>query len=77
MFIHCASGKDRAGVAIAALLTVLDIPHDIIIEEYLLSDGLVKRVWVERALEGLANPAKYFNKVSMVQIKKNFLSNLL
>ncbi len=29
VFIHCTSGKDRTGVVIAALLTLLDIPQDI------------------------------------------------
>lgn len=73
VFIHCTSGKDRTGVVIAALLTLLDIPQDIIIEEYLLSEGEVKRNWMEQALNGIGDTKKYFNKVCGNIIKKQFL----
>ena len=36
--VHCAAGKDRTGVAIALLLAVLDVPHETIIEDYLLTN---------------------------------------
>jgi protein-tyrosine phosphatase len=34
---HCTTGKDRTGWAAAALLTLLGVPHDLVMEEYLLS----------------------------------------
>lgn len=33
--VHCATGKDRAGVLTALLLTLLDIPYETIMEDYL------------------------------------------
>lgn len=36
--VHCAAGKDRTGIAIALLLGVLDVPHETIIEDYLLTN---------------------------------------
>ncbi len=38
VLVHCAAGKDRTGIAIALLLTVLDVPHETIIEDYLLTN---------------------------------------
>lgn len=38
VLVHCAAGKDRTGIAIALLLVVLDVPHETIIEDYLLTN---------------------------------------
>ena len=38
ILIHCAAGKDRTGIAIALLLTVLDVPHETIVQDYLLTN---------------------------------------
>jgi protein-tyrosine phosphatase len=38
VLVHCAAGKDRTGIAIALLLTVLDVLHETIIEDYLLTN---------------------------------------
>jgi len=35
---HCTTGKDRTGWAAAALLLLLDVPDDVVMEEYLLSN---------------------------------------
>jgi|SRR5271167_857672 len=39
VLVHCAAGKDRTGIAIALLLAVLDVPHETIIEDYLLTNA--------------------------------------
>jgi protein-tyrosine phosphatase len=70
--IHCTSGKDRTGVAIAALLKLLEVPDTIIVEEYLLSKGEVKKEWIEQAITGLGNPNSYFQKINLKKIKKLF-----
>jgi len=36
--IHCTAGKDRAGVTIALLLGLLDVPEDVILADYSLSN---------------------------------------
>lgn len=53
-YVHCAAGKDRTGIVIAALLAVLGVAREIIVEEYLLSDG-VERAAIEGALDGLGD----------------------
>ena len=52
LYVHCTSGKDRTGVFVAVLLRCLGVPDEVIIEEYLLSDG-VEQTNIERALRGL------------------------
>ena len=35
---HCTAGKDRTGWASAAILTALGVPHEMILQDYLLSN---------------------------------------
>jgi len=39
VLVHCAAGKDRTGIAIALLLALLDVPHETIVEDYLLTNA--------------------------------------
>jgi protein-tyrosine phosphatase len=38
ILFHCAAGKDRTGFAAAITLRMLGIPHDIVMEDYLLTN---------------------------------------
>ncbi|MGJ4889653.1 tyrosine-protein phosphatase [Bradyrhizobium sp. HKCCYLRH3099] len=49
LVIHCTAGKDRTGVACALILQALDVPHEIILQDYLLTNELYRR-------EGVAHP---------------------
>ncbi len=46
LLFNCSAGKDRTGVGAALILTVLGVPRDRIVEDYLLTnttiDGLIK-----------------------------------
>lgn len=42
--VNCSAGKDRTGVAVALLLSVLGIPRDEIVDEYALTNGQVDRI---------------------------------
>ena len=53
VYLHCTSGRDRTGVVVAAALLLLDVPQDIVIEEYLLSQG-AERGQIQRAIAGIA-----------------------
>lgn len=52
MFIHCTSGKDRTGVITAAILKAYGMKDDLIIKEYLLSDGVEGPSNIQQALSG-------------------------
>jgi protein-tyrosine phosphatase len=42
--VHCAAGQDRTGIAIALLLSLLDVPIDTITEDYLLTNDACNHV---------------------------------
>jgi protein-tyrosine phosphatase len=45
MIIHCGAGKDRTGYCIAAILTLIDVEQDLILDEYILtSESYSKKV---------------------------------
>ena len=57
LYVHCTSGRDRTGVVIAAALAIAGVPREIVVEEYMLSEG-ADRMSIERALNGiLASPS--------------------
>jgi protein-tyrosine phosphatase len=39
--VHCMAGKDRTGVAIALVLSALDVPRDVILADYALTNEAV------------------------------------
>lgn len=73
VFIHCTSGKDRTGIVIASILWLLGIPEDIIRGEYMLSEGKVSIHSIELTLKGIQGKRDYFNKVSVDNLRNNFL----
>jgi protein-tyrosine phosphatase len=38
VLFHCAAGKDRTGFAAAMLLRLLGVPHEVVMEDYLLTN---------------------------------------
>ncbi len=71
LFIHCLSGKDRTGIVIGVVLIMLNIPREIILEEYLLSEGELQRELFNDAMEGIGNPVVYFRKLDVLRISDN------
>ena len=45
--IHCSTGKDRTGWAISALLSLLDVAHEDVVSDYLLSAELLEPSLIE------------------------------
>lgn len=65
VLVHCAFGKDPTGIVIAAVLWLLKIPQQVIVQEYLLSNGDVCADWVAQALLGFeSNPDDFGNSAS-------------
>ena len=54
--IHCAAGKDRTGVTVALLLRVLEVPDEVIVLDYALTDRNMERLWARLAANGYARP---------------------
>lgn len=51
MLVHCSQGKDRTGVFAALVLLLLGVPERIVLEDYLLTDGLVDTAKGLRSME--------------------------
>ena len=63
VMVHCTSGKDRTGIVIAAILRVLDVPPEVIVEEYLASDGDPSQDKIRTALDGFGEDmARYLDR---------------
>ncbi|WP_438017712.1 tyrosine-protein phosphatase [Sorangium sp. So ce315] len=52
VYVHCTSGRDRTGVVIAAALLAIDVPRQVVAEEYMLSDGADPGA-IEQAIDGI------------------------
>lgn len=52
VYLHCTSGRDRTGIVVAAALLLLEVRPEIVVEEYLLSEG-AQRGSILQAIEGI------------------------
>jgi protein-tyrosine phosphatase len=52
VYVHCTAGRDRTGVVIAGALLAIDVPREIVAEEYMLSEG-ADRASIESAIDGI------------------------
>ncbi len=43
LVFHCTAGKDRTGLAAALILHALDVPREVVIEDFLLTNSLYRR----------------------------------
>lgn len=73
VLFHCTSGKDRTGVVVATLLIALGVDRELVVQEYLWSEGEVNRVWIEGALDGIGNPEKYFKRVKLDLLREKLI----
>lgn len=60
-------------MVVAALLRVLGIERELITQEYLWSEGDVKRAWIEQALDGIRKPEAYFQGVDLAALREKML----
>lgn len=51
MMVHCTAGKDRTGVAIALLLSLVGVPHEVIMADYGKSDIFGENMRVAGSIE--------------------------
>jgi protein-tyrosine phosphatase len=53
------------------LLRILDIPDEIIVQEYLLSEGKLDETLFRGALAGIGDPRKYFKQIDLNLVANN------
>jgi protein-tyrosine phosphatase len=71
LLFHCAAGKDRTGVAAALILSVLGVPREVIVEDYLLSNTH----YVPRVLTISEFPDEV--RAALVKVRPSFLNAAL
>jgi protein-tyrosine phosphatase len=86
---HCSAGKDRTGVGTAILLTILGVPRETVVNDFLLSNtyrgpGSVQREWldgwfdsVNAAWGSFGSYVKYgllLNDATVATLKAKFLT---
>jgi len=75
IMFHCRGGKDRTGVVVACLLTVLGFPEDLVIDEFMLSQE-VKRADIENSLKNVTKDIrKYFRQVNFNKLQNVVLGS--
>lgn len=71
LLFHCAAGKDRTGVAAALILSLLGVPREVVVEDYLLSnDHYVPKVLTTSEFPDEARAA-------LVKVRPSFLNAAL
>lgn len=58
ILIHCAAGRDRTGVVVAAVLASIGVPDDLIVADYLMTDGSDESR-IRTALAGFGDLQRY------------------
>lgn len=62
LLIHCSQGKDRAGVVSALILMLLDVPNEVIVDDYMLTCELTEED-IESKLQGLAIGLQIYSEI--------------
>lgn len=73
VLIHCTSGKDRTGMVVAAILALLDVPHEVIADEFALSDGGVDRAAIVAFLIGMGPVNAHFASLDVPGFQRRAL----
>jgi hypothetical protein len=59
---------------VAVLLAAMRIDRELIIAEYMLSDGDVQRARIEDALDCLGDPGRYFRHIDLSGLRRKIAS---
>lgn len=71
---HCTTGKDRTGWAAAALLTLLGVPRDVVMEDYLLSNDYVIPMYQEVIDKFVEAGGEKDIPMTLLGVKESFLN---
>lgn len=56
VFVHCAAGKDRTGIVIGTVLSVLGVPREQIVADYLRTNDNLDALWARLRAAGTPEP---------------------
>lgn len=79
---HCSAGKDRVGVGTALLLTALDVPREVIYEDYVKVNEYVKEKnekMINGMLKGVGEPEReklQKNLDGMFSVRKEYIQSV-
>ena len=74
VLLHCTAGKDRTGIAVAVILSIIGFSKEQVVKEYMLSEGVRGDEYIKRALNILA-ASNWF--LENADIKGKLCRNLL
>ena len=70
---HCTTGKDRTGWAAAAMLTLLGVPQDVVMEDYLRSNDYIIPMY-QKVIDGaVTSGIEKEIPLSILGVKKEYL----
>jgi len=70
---HCTTGKDRTGWAAAALLTLLGVPEEVVMKDYLLSNDFVIPMYQEVIDKFVEAGGEKEIPMTLLGVKESFL----
>ena len=70
---HCTTGKDRTGWAAASFLTLLGVPADVVMEDYLRSNDYILPMYREVIEGAVATGVEEEIPLSILGVKKEYL----
>ena len=70
---HCTTGKDRTGWAAASFLTLLGVPEDVVMEDYLRSNDYIIPMYREVIEGAVATGVEEEIPLSILGVKKEYL----
>lgn len=76
---HCSAGKDRVGVGTALLLSALDVPKELIVEDYLIVNEFTKNQ-IDSLVNIIASKVKNITDIRHIQalfeVKESYINSV-
>ena len=74
---HCTTGKDRTGWAAAALLTLLGVPKEVVMEDYLRSNEYILPMYEKLIDQFIAGGGDPSIPIAILGVKEEYLNEAL
>lgn len=71
---HCTTGKDRTGWAAAALLTIIGVPEEVVMEDYLRSNDYILPMYEDLIQQFVDAGGEHNIIISILGVKEEYLN---